>query len=464
MDPHSASAVLSSFNSLGASLLTILLLLLSAIAKAFDMALLEFSRSSAFRQSSDQETDLPKSLKKICKSESWELLLRELHLLRLLLVFLYFVWTMGFFVPFFLMPAGLSSGLNTLIYIGCSLGVVFIYALLGENLPASLVRRSDNDSRARIGFLQFSLFFYKPFLLVLRPLERLINLLVEFLTKLFTGKAEDDKEVMQVEEYFMMLDSDENTRDEEGKDHELIRNIFRFDDICAADVMTHRTDIVALPLDASFEETLQVIKEEKYTRVPIYEDTIDKIVGVLHVKDLLPLLGEEKLKREFSLAAEMRQPIFTPETRVVRDLFFEMQGQHVQLAIVIDEYGGTAGIVTMEDLIEEILGDIEDEYDEEEQLLSEQSRNSWLISGSCPLETLAEEIGQELPEDEYDTVSGFVIDLLDRIPEEGEQVDAVYKNLRFTVLSVADNRIEQLRLSIETDGDVDDGKQETEEN
>jgi putative hemolysin len=228
--------------------------------------------------------------------------------------------------------------------------------------------------------------------------------------------------------------------------------------------MTHRTDIVALPLDASFEETLEVIKEEKYTRVPIYEDTIDKIVGVLHVKDLLPLLGEEELKQEFSLAAEMRQPIFTPETRVVRDLFFEMQGQHVQLAIVIDEYGGTAGIVTMEDLIEEILGDIEDEYDEEEQLLQEQSKNSWLISGSCPLETLAEETGLELPEGDYDTVSGFVIDLLDRIPQEDEQVDVEYRNLRFTVLSVADNRIEQLRLSIETDGDIDDGKQQTEEN
>jgi putative hemolysin len=464
MDPHSASAVLSSFNSLGASLLTLLLLLLSAISKAFDMTLLEFNRSCAFRQSSDQETDLPKSLKKLCENDSIEILLRELRLLRLVFIFLYFVWTMGFFTPLFLMPAGSKNWLNILSYIGCSLAAIFLYALLGENLPASLVRRSDNDSKARIGFLQFSLFFFKPILLVLCPLESLINLLVEFFSKLFTGKSEDDNEVMQVEEYFKMLDSDENTCDEEARDHELIRNIFRFDDICAADVMTHRTDIVALPLDASFEETLEVIKEEKYTRVPIYEDTIDKIVGVLHVKDLLPLLGEEELKQEFSLAAEMRQPIFTPETRVVRDLFFEMQGQHVQLAIVIDEYGGTAGIVTMEDLIEEILGDIEDEYDEEEQLLQEQSKNSWLISGSCPLETLAEETGLELPEGDYDTVSGFVIDLLDRIPQEDEQVDVEYRNLRFTVLSVADNRIEQLRLSIETDGDIDDGKQQTEEN
>ncbi len=114
----------------------------------------------------------------------------------------------------------------------------------------------------------------------------------------------------------------------------------------------------------------------------------------------------------------------------------------------------------MEDLIEEILGDIEDEYDEEEQLLQEQSNNSWLISGSCPLETLAEELGLELPEDAYDTVSGFVIDLLDRIPEEDEKVDVYYKNLKFTVLSVADNRIGQLRLTIETDGDINDGKDE----
>ncbi len=460
MDPHPASAVLSSFNSLGASLLTILLLLMSAISKAYDMALLEFNRSSAFRQSSDQETDLPKSLQKICRNDSMEILLRELHLLRILFVFLYFVWTMGFFAPLFLMPSALEGWLYALIYIGYSLVAIFLYALLGENLPARLVRRSDNDSKARIGFLRFSLIFFKPLLLVLRPLERLINLLVEFLSRLFTGKSEDDNAIMQVEEYFKMLDSDESSWDEEAKDHELIRNIFRFDDICAVDVMTHRTDIVALPLDASFEETLEVIKEEKYTRVPIYEDTIDKIVGVLHVKDLLPLLGDEELKRDFSLAAEMRQPIFTPETRVVRDLFFEMQGQHVQLAIVIDEYGGTAGIVTMEDLIEEILGDIEDEYDEEEQLLQEQSNNSWLISGSCPLETLSEELGLELPDDAYDTVSGFVIDLLDRIPEEDEKVDVVYKNLRFTVLSVADNRIEQLRLTIETDGDINDGKDE----
>ncbi|MDD2426640.1 MAG: hemolysin family protein [Eubacteriales bacterium] len=473
MDPHSTSAVLSniyypislfSFNWLGALLLTIFLLLLSAMSKSFDMALLEFNRSSSFRQASEQESELPKSLKKICEDNAMEYLLRELHLLRLFFVLLYFVWTLGFFVPRLLMPSGLDTRLNVIIYVAYSLAAVFLYALLGESLPASIVRRSDSDSKARIGFLRFCLVIFKPLLLIMRPLERLINFLVELLTRLFTGKAEDDNSVMQVEEYFMMLESDEANWDEEAKDRALIRNIFRFDDICVADVMTHRTDIVALPLDASFEETLEVIKEEKYTRVPIYEDTIDKIVGVLHVKDLLPLLNDEERKREFSLVAEMRQPIFTPETRVVKDLFFEMQGKRVQLAIVIDEYGGTAGIVTMEDLIEEILGDISDEYDEEEQLLQSQSPNSWLISGWCPLEVLAEEIAQELPIDDYDTVSGFVIDLLDRIPEEGEQVEVKYDNLQFTVLSVADNRIEQLRLTIETDEENDDKQDESAEN
>lgn len=474
MDPHSTSAVLSiafypislfSFSCLGTALVTMLLLLLSALSKSFDAALFEFNRGYAFKQSSDQEVELPKSLKKICKKSAMEHLLRELHLLRLVFAFLYFAWTLGHFTPRFLMPTGLETWLNILIYIAYSVAAIFLYALLAEGLTVRQVSRSKSETKARIRFLRFSLILFKPLLFILRPLERLINLLVELFAKLFTGKLEDDIELMQVEEYFMMLESDETGRNDESRDRALIRNIFRFDDICAADVMTHRTDIVALPLDATFEETLEVIKDEKYTRVPIYEDTIDRIVGILHVKDLLSLLNDEERKHEFSLAAEMRQPIFTPETRVVRDLFYEMQTQHVQLAIVIDEYGGTAGIVTMEDLIEEILGDIEDEYDEVEQLLQSQSSNSWLISGWCPLELLFEEIGQEMPEGDYDTVSGFVIDLLDRIPEEDEQIEANYNNLRFTVLSVADNRIEQLRLTIESeDGDIDEGKPESGKN
>ncbi|MDD3611354.1 MAG: hemolysin family protein [Eubacteriales bacterium] len=461
MDPHSTSAVFS-FNYLGTMLLSLLFLLLSAVSKAYDMSLLDFNRSTSLKQFAEQEIELPKSLIEICEGETMEFLLRELHLLRLFFVFLYFFWTLSF-APRLLMPETMDVWLRTLIFVAYFIVAVFIYAFLGEGLPARLVRRSRSDTRGRIRFLRFCLIIFRPLMFLLRPLERLISFLTEHLAQLFTGRSEDTIEKMQVEEYFMLLDSDEANWDEEAKDHAFIRNIFRFDDISVSDVMTHRTDIVALPLDASFEETLEVIKEEKYTRVPIYEDTIDRIVGILHVKDLLSLLNDEERKSQFSLASEMRQPIFTPETRVVKDLFFEMQGQHVQLAIVIDEYGGTAGIVTLEDLIEEILGDIEDEYDEEEQLLQVQSPNSWLISGWCPLELLSNEIGQELPGDDYDTVSGFVIDLLDRIPEEGEQVEATYNNLTFTVLSVADNRIEQLRLTIETNGEMDDKEPESEE-
>ncbi len=466
MDPHSTSAVLSttfypiflfSFSCLGTAFLTVLLLLLSALSKSFDKALLEFDRDPAFKQVSEQEIKLSKSLQKICKNDAIELLLRELQLLRLVFILLYLSWTLGYFVPRFLMPSGLENWLNILIFAAYSIAAVFLYAFLAEGLPARLVKRSDSRTKSRIRFLKFGIFFFKPFLFILRPLERLINLLTELLTRLFTGKSEDTDEQIKVEEYFKMLEPDENSCDQEAKDRVLIRNIFRFDDICARDVMTHRTDIVALPLDASFEETLEVIKEEKYTRVPIYEDTIDRIVGILHVKDLLSLLYDEERKQDFSLAAKMRQPVFTPETRIVRDLFFEMQTQHMQLAIVIDEYGGTAGIVTMEDMIEEILGDIEDEYDEEEQLLQSQNQNNWIISGWCPLELISEELGLELPEGDYDTISGFVIELLDRIPEEGEQAEAKYENLRFTVLSVVDNRIEQLRLTIEDeDGDIDE--------
>ncbi|MDD4324064.1 MAG: hypothetical protein PHR37_04430, partial [Eubacteriales bacterium] len=191
---------LFSFNWLGALLLTIFLLLLSAMSKSFDMALLEFNRSSSFRQASEQESELPKSLKKICVDNAMEYLLRELHLLRLFFVLLYFVWTLGFFVPRLLMPSGLDTRLNVIIYVAYSLAAVFLYALLGESLPASIVRRSDSDSKARIGFLRFCLVIFKPLLLIMRPLERLINFLVELLTRLFTGKAEDDNSVMQVEE------------------------------------------------------------------------------------------------------------------------------------------------------------------------------------------------------------------------------------------------------------------------
>jgi len=222
---------------------------------------------------------------------------------------------------------------------------------------------------------------------------------------------------------------------------EMIKNVFEFNNKTAGEIATHRVDIAALPVDASRDEVVSAALSEKYSRIPVYEGNIDNIVGILYVKDIFHaiLSGEG---RETDITKLLRKPYFVPETKKTDELFEAMRKNKVHMAIVVDEYGGTSGLVTMEDLIEEIMGSILDEYDDEEKPEIETADNlSFKIDGSAPLDYVSEYFGIDLPVDHYDTIGGFLIGSLGRIPNEDEQPEIEFSGIVFKIGEMNDNRI-----------------------
>ena len=209
--------------------------------------------------------------------------------------------------------------------------------------------------------------------------------------------------------------------------------------------MTHRTRVVAISLDSSLADIVEVIKDKKYTRIPVYDDSIDNIIGILHVKDLLLYLTINGDK-DFDLKKLIRMPYFVPESKKLDDLFRELQVKKVHMVVVVDEYGGTAGIITVEDLLEEIVGNIFDEYDEDEQKYEKLDESTYLFDGSISLDHVSELINVELPVDDYDTLSGYVIGQLGQIPNEGEKPIVEMDNLVFKVEEIEDKIISRIKV------------------
>ncbi len=214
--------------------------------------------------------------------------------------------------------------------------------------------------------------------------------------------------------------------------------------------MIPRTDMHAAPVTSTLDELLDIITTTGHSRIPIYEDNIDRIVGIIHAKDLIPILRQEK--RSFDIRAVMREAYFIPETKDVDELLAEFRRGNIQMAIVRDEYGGTAGLVTVEDLLEEIVGEIRDEYDIEEPLIQVINENEAIVNARMNVDDLNDQMGLDIPEnEEYETLGGFVFDLFGRQPVEGEVI--MYKNFDFIVESVEEGRLQRIRV-IKTDRPV----------
>ena len=243
----------------------------------------------------------------------------------------------------------------------------------------------------------------------------------------------------------MLIDVGEEMGAIDEIERQFINNVFEFDDKAAADIMTHRTRVVAISLDSSLADIVEVIKDKKYTRIPVYDDSIDNIIGILHVKDLLLYLTINGDK-DFDLKKLIRMPYFVPESKKLDDLFRELQVKKVHMVVVVDEYGGTAGIITVEDLLEEIVGNIFDEYDEDEQKYEKLDESTYLFDGSISLDHVSELINVELPVDDYDTLSGYVIGQLGQIPNEGEKPIVEMDNLVFKVEEIEDKIISRIKV------------------
>ncbi len=232
---------------------------------------------------------------------------------------------------------------------------------------------------------------------------------------------------------------------------EMINNVFEFNDLKAADVMTHRVNITGVDESADIDEIIYLALDKGYSRIPVYRDSVDKIIGIIIVKDLLSLIGDEDYK-SINIGEFLRETVYIPEACSCADAFKFLNNMKAGMAVVVDEYGGTAGILTLEDIIEAIMGNIEDEYDDESDDIRQIGKDKYEVDGEADPDDVLELFGYELPEDhEYDTIAGFVTDLFGYIPSSDEHSEHIdYKGIRFVVKEVDDNCISKV-LAIKID-------------
>lgn len=307
----------------------------------------------------------------------------------------------------------------------------FFTLVFGELVPKRLAMKYyEKIAFSSIGVIRFLSIITLPFVKVLSSVTN-------FISKLF-GISENEEEVVTEEEIKMMIDEGEEKGTIQQEEKEMIHNIFEFNDITVSEVMTHRTDVYAIEIDSEINDIIKELDDYKYSRIPVYEETIDNIKGVLFVKDLLKYLHG---KKAIKIKNIMREAYFVSENKPINELFKNLQKNKMQMAIVVDEYGGTAGIVTMEDLLEEIVGNIFDEYDDFENDYTKIDDNTFLINGSVSINDLKKILKIDLPEGDYETLSGYLIDLLGRLPKDNETPIIETKQVNYKIEKSEDKRI-----------------------
>lgn len=307
----------------------------------------------------------------------------------------------------------------------------FFTLVLGELVPKRLAMKYYE----KIAFATIPII--RAISVVTAPFVKILTMVTNLISKLF-GISENEEEIVTEEEIKMMIDEGEEKGTIEEDEKEMIHNIFEFNDITVSEVMTHRTDVYAIDINSNINEILQELDTYKYSRIPVYEESIDDVKGILFIKDLLKYSYE---KKEVDIKNIMREAYFVSENKPINELFKDLQKNKIQMAIAIDEYGGTAGIVTMEDLLEEIVGNIFDEYDEVEDEYQKIDDYTFRISGGVSINDLKKILQVEIPEGEYETLSGYLLELLGRIPEEGEKPIIETEHINYKIEEYEDKRI-----------------------
>lgn len=315
-------------------------------------------------------------------------------------------------------------------------GIMTVLVLIfGEITPKSLAKQNSEKISLKVA---------KPIsmvVVILRPLIAVFTGVSSVFIKLFGGDPKASEPFITQEELKTMVGVSEEEGVLEDVEKEMIFNVFDFVDAQVKDVMIQRVDVVAINKDSSYKEILEIIRKEQFSRIPIYDDTIDNIVGVLNVKDLIV---QEKNNLQFNVLDYAREPFYTFEFKKIKEVLNEMKKTRNHMAIVLDEYGGTVGIITIEDLIEEIVGDIEDEYDEHNEIIKVVKEDEYIVDGSAKLDEISDLIGVNMESEELDSVGGLIIEELGRIPEEHEEV--IIDHIKFVVEEVEKNRIKKVRI------------------
>lgn len=282
----------------------------------------------------------------------------------------------------------------------------------------------------------------KIFMTLLKPVVGVFNVITKVIFKILGVDDDGVKPFITEEELKAMV----NVSHEEGlleiEEREIINNVFEFGDMQAKEAMVQRLDMVAIDIEDSYDEIIELFKTEKLSRMPVYEETIDDIIGILNIKDVI-FLSDEEIE-SFDVKKYIREPFFTYEFKKITQLLEEMKKDKSQMAVVVDEYGGTAGLITIEDLVEVIVGDIEDEYDEEDDEIQVISSKEFLVEGSTKISDVNEILDIELESEEFDSIGGYIIGYIKHIPEEEEVIEV--DGIKFHIESVDKNRIKKIRI------------------
>ena len=320
--------------------------------------------------------------------------------------------------------------------IGISTGVMtFLILVFGEVTPKSLAAQNSEKTSIKVS---------KPIYfitVILRPLIIVLTFITNGIIKMIGGKNNTVQPLITENELKSIVNVSHEEGILEGDERQMIYNVFEFGDSQAKDVMTPRTNMVAVNLSVTFSELVEIFKEHSFSRIAVFDQDIDDIVGILHVKDLILYVED---KESFDINNILRPAFFTYEFKPITVLFEEMRKNRYPVAIILDEYGGTAGIVTTEDLVEEIVGEIQDEYDEVYEDIELINEDEYLVDGSTKIDLLNEMIGTNIESEYFDSIGGYVIGILGRFPEEEEIIEQ--DNIKFIIEKIEKNRIEKIRV------------------
>lgn len=322
--------------------------------------------------------------------------------------------------------------------VGIATGVITILVLIfAEITPKSIAKQKSET---------VSLIVARPIefiMIIFKPLVYIFTFISSILIRICGGDPDETESPITEEELKTMVGVSEEEGVLENAEKEMIFNVIDFADLFVKDAMVQRVDIVSVDEEASYEEVMDIIKTEQFSRIPVYRESIDNIVGILNVKDLA-MVGN--LKEDFKISKYIREPLYTFEFRKIVELFKEMKKTRNHMAVVLDEYGGTVGLITIEDLVEEIVGDIEDEYDEEKRPVEVVSDNEYVVDGSLRLHDISDLIGLEMDSEEFDSIGGLMIGDLGRVPEHHEEVTV--NNIKLIAEEIEKNRIKKIRMII----------------
>ncbi len=333
----------------------------------------------------------------------------------------------------------ITPGIITASHVIAFTSITIFHIVFGELAPKSIaIQRSIRTVMAISLPLRAFYIVFRPFIWALNGFANFILKLLG-ITNVAGHEAHHSSEELQY-----LLEQGKETGAIDSNEHELIQNVFEFNERVVKNIMVPRTKISGIEVSTGKDELLDILITEGYSRLPVYDEVIDKIVGIVHAKDILPLLARNE---EIILKNIIRKPYFIPETKKINDLMAELQQKRIQIAIVSDEFGGTAGMVTLEDIVEELVGEIQDEYDEEKPIVEVLNEREFIVNALAPIYDVNEHLPHDLPEDgDFDTVSGWLGDIFGKIPDVGEQKESNGYNI--TVLKKSDQNIESVKLEL----------------